>query len=122
MKLIDTSSWIHALRPDGDESIRERVRGLLNTGNACWCPMVRLELWNGARGRHEKIVLDEMALNLPGLPVTEEVWISAYALAQKTREKGHTIPATDILIASCARCHNVDIEHSDSHFDILADL
>ena len=29
MVLIDTSSWIHFLRPDGDSAVRARVDGLL---------------------------------------------------------------------------------------------
>jgi predicted nucleic acid-binding protein len=50
MRLIDTSAWIHALRADGDSAVASRVRALLEMGEAAWCPMVQLELWNGARG------------------------------------------------------------------------
>ena len=50
MKLIDTSSWIHSLRSDGDAKVRQRVAELLLSGDACWCAVVRVELWNGARG------------------------------------------------------------------------
>lgn len=64
MRLIDTSAWIHALREDGDPSVASRVRALLETGEAAWCPMVQLELWNGARGDHERRVLKEMASDL----------------------------------------------------------
>lgn len=46
MVLVDSSSWIHLLRPDGDSAVRERVELALRTGDACWCAMVRLELWN----------------------------------------------------------------------------
>ena len=50
MKLIDTSSWIDALRRDGDPQIRARVVALMASGEAAWCDLVRLELWNGLRG------------------------------------------------------------------------
>jgi predicted nucleic acid-binding protein len=122
MKLIDTSSWIHALRPDGDPEIRARIAALLHAGEAAWCPMVRLELWNGARGRHEKQVLKEMQLNLFELEMIPQVWDDACSMAQEARTQGLTIPATDLLIAACARHYGVGIEHSSEHFDALAAL
>jgi hypothetical protein len=57
--------------------------------------MVRLELWNGA------------ALVGP-------------------REKGSvceiTMPGTDVLISSCARRHQVGLEHADLYFKLLAKI
>ncbi len=38
--------------PNGDRDVAERVRALLETGEAAWCPMIRVELWNGVRGIH----------------------------------------------------------------------
>jgi hypothetical protein len=43
---VDTSSWIEALRLNGRENIRERVKLLLIDGLAAWCDMVAVELWN----------------------------------------------------------------------------
>jgi len=122
MTLIDTSAWIHSLRADGDENVRSRVRTLLETGEAAWCPIVRLELWNGARGEHEKRVLRDMQKNLPELGIPPTVWTSACRLASKARKKGKTIPATDLLVVACARHYSVAIEHDDNHFDVMAFL
>ena len=36
------------LRPGGDPTVRARVEAALTTGQARWCPLVQLELWNGA--------------------------------------------------------------------------
>ena len=52
--LIDTSSWIEALRVSGRTDIRQIVLNLMIEGCAAWCDMVALELWNGARGKDEK--------------------------------------------------------------------
>jgi len=120
MKLVDTSSWIHSLRPDGDAAVRRRVESLVRSGEACWCPMVRLELWNGARGKHESRVLRDLEERLQELEIGPEVWETARDLALKARGGGFTIPATDILIAACARRHGAGIEHADEHFDMLA--
>ena len=119
MVLVYTSSWIHMLRKDGDKGVRERVESLLEAGTACWCPMVRLELWNGARGDHDKKILREFERRLPELPISEKVWEVAYDVARRARTAGDTAPATDILIAACAEFHNVGVEHSDSDFDRL---
>lgn len=120
MVLIDTSSWIHFLRRDGDPETRGRVRGLLLAGDAAWCPVVRLELWNGARGNREKAILLEFGQSLVELAIGESVWDAAYALARAARSSGLTLPATDIVIAACARVHQARLEHSDSDFDRIA--
>ena len=116
--LVDTSSWIHMLRADGDTLVRSRVESLLESGAACWCPLVRLELWNGAGERDRKMLLDFERI-LTELPITAEVWDLACRLAQKARAEGTTIPASDLIIAACARYHDASLEHSDSDFDRL---
>jgi predicted nucleic acid-binding protein len=119
MVLVDTSSWIHMLRADGDKTVRARVESLLQAGTACWCPMIRLELWNGARGDRDKKTLRDFELRLPELPITEQVWNLAYELARKARSAGATAPGSDVLIAACAQFHEVSLDHSDSDFDRL---
>lgn len=120
--LVDTSSWIHFLRSRGDVEVRIRVESALTSGVACWCPPVRLELWNGARGQQEQRVLAEFDRILPDLPITEEIWQCSVDLARNARARGVTIPATDILIAACARQHGAAIEAADSDFDLVASI
>ncbi len=110
------------LRPQGDAAIRARVEQLLISGDACWCPMIRLELWNGAQGDHEKRVLRDFERHLPELPINDAVWSEAFDLARRARARGITIPATDVLIAACARHHEVGLEHADQDFDRIAKL
>ena len=118
--LIDTSSWIHLLRPDGDPEVRRRVEVALRSGDACWCPIVQLELWNGARGDHEQRVLRRFAEVLPVLAMDEDVWSAAYDLARRARSRGVTVPAADVAIAACARRHGAGLESADRDFDLLA--
>jgi predicted nucleic acid-binding protein len=120
--LIDTSSWIHLLRPNGDPAIRSRVERALQSGDACWCSMVRLELWNSAGGDREKKVLRDFEKLLPELSIDAEVWRAAFELARRARTAGVSIPATDLLIAACARHHSADLEHADSDFTYLANV
>ena len=120
MILVDTSSWIHLLRPDGDRQVRKNVEAALVSGEACWCEMVQLELWNGARGDQEKRVLRDFSRVLPELPISREVWQRAFDLARRARAQGLTVPATDVVIAACARHHGADMEAADKDFDLLS--
>ena len=122
MVLIDSSSWIHFLRPAGDADVRDRVAALLEAGTARWCPLVRLELWNGAGGEREKKVLREFEGRIPELEISDDVWEAAYDLARRCRGAGVTVPATDLLIHACARHHGAGIEHADSDFDQISEV
>ena len=120
MVLVDTSAWINFLRPDGDASVRARVAAHLTAGTARWCPIVRLELWNGAGGDREKKVLREFERLIPDLAITPEVWNEACALARRCRSAGVSAPATDVLIAACAGHYGATLEHVDTDFDLIA--
>jgi len=120
--LVDSSSWIHFLRPNGDPEVRARVQSALLNGEACWCPLVQLELWNGAAGDRDRKILRDFEAVLPELAIDEDVWASAHELARRARAAGVSVPATDILIAACARCHGAELETADSDFERLATI
>ncbi len=122
MVLIDSSSWVEALRVGGDPAIRARVRTLLENGEAAWCDMVRLELWNSAAGEQERKNLRQFDRDLPCLAITRDVWDAAATLARRARSAGLTIPNTDLLIFACADYYKVLLEHHDEHFSQLANL
>ena len=122
MILVDSSSWIHFLRPNGDPKVRSRVEAALTSGEACWCPLVRLELWNGAAGDRDRKSLRDFEDVLLEIAIDDDVWASAYELARRARSAGVSVPATDILIVACARRHGADLETADSDFERLAAL
>lgn len=120
--LIDTSAWIHFLRPDGVREVRARVEVALQAGTARSCAFVRLELWNGAGGTREKRVLRDLERDVPDLPIDTVVWEAASDLARRCRNAGVSVPATDLLIAACARHHGAGIEHDDADFERIAQV
>lgn len=122
MKLIDTSSWIDALRRDGDATVRGRVLALMQGGEAAWCDFVRLELWNGLRGVAERKQMEALEADVTLLPTTDAVWRRARELARRARAAGLTVPGADLLIAACAWEHGVAMEHDDAHLTALAAL
>jgi len=122
MTLVDTSSWIHQLRERGNSTVRQRVETLLQSGQALWCPIVRLELWAGVRGAAERKVLLHYEQVIPELEITPEIWDAACELAGRCRQTGNTIPSSDLLIAACARHNGLSVESADAHFAVLMKL
>jgi predicted nucleic acid-binding protein len=121
MKLIDTSSWVDYLRGMESES-SHRVEALVLAGEAAWCDMTLVELWHGVRGAAEKRDLAEMEKEITRLAVDGLVWKLASRLALRCREKGLTVPSTDLVIAACSVVHDVELEHCDQHFDQILPL
>ena len=120
--LIDTSAWVEAIRSNGDKVMAERIRSLNARGQSAWCSLVRLELWNGARGQPEATFLKFLETSIIDLPIHEEVWRLADQLARLARQSGKTFPSSDLLIAACARFHGAEIVHKDRHFEQLKAL
>jgi len=121
MKLIDTSSWVEYLRGRESEA-GDAVEVLVLSGEAAWCDITLVELWHGVHGAKEKRELAEMEIEIERVPVDANVWRLANKLALRCREKGLTLPISDIIIAACAVAHGLDLEHCDKHFDHLLPL
>lgn len=122
MKLIDTSAWVQQLRRQGDPVVKARVNELLRSGQASWCALVRLELWAGVRGDAEREALRAYEQVIPEHAITDGVWSLACELGDRARRGGLTFPPADLLIAACARHHQLEVEHADVHFDALGRL
>lgn len=120
--LVDTSAWIEALRAEGNEEVRDRVRRLLASGDAVFCDLVLLELWNGVRGGAERRYLAALEEDLELLETTGAVWQRSRELARRCRERGRTVPATDLLIFACSEVHGCRLLHKDRHFDQIAEV
>ena len=120
--LVDSSLWVHQLRKGGDPAKRDRVNALLESGEAAWCPPVRLELWRGVTNDVERKTLRRYEALLPSYEISPEVWDRSIHLANRGRSAGLTVPLADLLIFACAKLHGLDLAHHDSHFDELAKL
>ncbi|NJO56661.1 MAG: PIN domain-containing protein [Rhodospirillales bacterium] len=121
MKLVDTSSWVEYLR-DRESEAGDTVEVLVLSGEAAWCDITLVELWQGVRGAREKRELAAMEDEIEHVPVDATVWRLASKLALRSREKGLTVPLSDLVIAACAVAHGLELEHCDKHFDALLPL
>jgi predicted nucleic acid-binding protein len=120
--IVDSSLWVHQLRRNGDAGQRARVEALLVSGEAAWCPPVRLELWRGVRNDAERKVLRAYEAVLPDYPILPDVWKVAMSISDDGRKAGLTFPFADLLICACARFHRLDLAAADAHFEQMAAL
>ena len=120
--LVDSSLWVHQLRKSGEPAKRDRVNALLTSGEAAWCPPVRLELWRGVTNDSERKTLRQYEKLLPDYEISSDVWERAVRLADRARAAGVTVPLADLLIFACAKIHAIDLAHDDAHFDQLTKL
>lgn len=121
MKLIDTSSWVEYFRERESEA-GDNVEVLVLSGEAAWCDITLVELWHGVRGTKEKRELAEMENEVELIPVDAAVWRLSSKLALRCREKGITVPLSDIITAACSVTHGLELEHCDKHFNDLLPL
>jgi predicted nucleic acid-binding protein len=121
MKLVDTSSWVEYFRERESEA-GDNVEVLVLSGEAAWCDITLVELWHGVRGAKEKRELTEMENEVERIPVDAAVWRLSSKLALRCREKGLTVPLSDIITAACAARHGLELEHCDKHFNDLLPL
>jgi predicted nucleic acid-binding protein len=120
--LVDSSLWVHQLRKSGDAAKRDRVNALLQTGEAAWCPPVRLELWRGVTNDTERRTLRRYEALLPDYEISADVWTQSIQLADRARASGVTVPLADLLTFACAKIHGLEVAHDDTHFDELLKL
>jgi predicted nucleic acid-binding protein len=95
------------------------VTNLREIPEAAWSPVVRLELWDGVESGTDRRTVREPEILLPNLAITDAVWDEACMLASQCRRAGQTAPATNVLIAACARHYGVEFESMNIHFDCL---
>src|SRR5260370_16679134 len=94
MKMVDSSSWVHALRRHGDETARERVRILVTSGQAVWCAAIRLELWAGAGADPERQMLKDLEQRIPELAINDDICQTASHLANPSPKPANPPPPT----------------------------
>ena len=90
--LVDSSLWVHQLRRSGDPAKRDRVNALLESGEAAWCPAVRLELWRGVTSDAERKTLRRYEALLPDYEISAEVWTRSIQLADRGRASALPFP------------------------------
>ena len=119
MYLVDTSVWIHALRPAGDPTIRSLLKPLITTGEAAVTEWILLELMTGLRGTEHRDSLLQWFAPLTRLPFDSAWWEQTWDMAARLRKKGISPNAADCFIATIATNHRVPLVHCDGDFETM---
>ncbi len=119
MYLVDTSVWIHALRPGGHPVIRELLKPLVASGETALTEWIVLELMTGLRTSERKETLLRWLEPVTSLSFDPTWWEQAWDVAATLRKRGVSPTAADCYIATVAMSHQVPLIHCDSDFEAM---
>jgi predicted nucleic acid-binding protein len=121
MYLVDTSVWIHALRPSGTPDIQARLRPLIISGNTAVTEWILLELMTGLTKSEQPAQLLQWFHPVPKLTFHDAWWDKAWHYAGKLRKQGVSPSAADCLIATVAIEHKVTLIHCDADLELMSE-
>ena len=120
MILVDSSCWVEFYRPHGVVSVQDAVLKALLSGEAATCGMVRVEILGYVKRQKEYDLVSRDFEALLWLDFGQKETDTAIEIGRALRQRGMTVPPTDLLIAGVARTHDAVLLHSDRHFERIA--
>jgi predicted nucleic acid-binding protein len=119
--LPDTCAWIDFFRGRAS-TMAEQVEAALVQGEVITCGVVLFELLQGIKTVQEESLVLKAFQALPQLEMTGALWIKAGLLSSQLRKNGHTLPMSDIIIATLALEHSCLLLTVDRHFEVIPGL
>lgn len=113
--LVDSNVYIGLLRRGLDPV--EILGGWIGHGDLATCGMIRLEVERGLKIEKIRRRLGGFFDVLINVPTTNKIWEQATSTAWTLGRGGITLPAQDILIATCAHEIGAAVLTDDEHFD-----
>jgi predicted nucleic acid-binding protein len=112
--LVDTSAWIAFFRGTGGAA--EIVDVALGENQIAWCGPVATELRRGFVSARERTQVLGLLESCHWLDEPHSLWQQAGDLGYALRRKGVTVKTFDLLIATYALSHGVELLTLDSDF------
>lgn len=119
--LPDTCAWIDFFKGNRTP-LAEALAQSLAQREVVTCGVVLCELLQGVRKSGEEALVLNALQALPHLEMTRELWIHAGQLSAALRKNGHTVPLSDIIIASLALNSGCAVLTVDQHFAVIPGL
>ena len=113
--LADTSVWVSYLRA-GSQGPAAELDRLLVSQEVVLCGPVVAELLAGVRGP-QRTELGALLSSLPWAELGRAQWHEVGELAGELRERGETVPLTDLVIAVAAASVGARLWSWDSDFE-----
>lgn len=113
--LADTSIWIDYLR-EGASGRAAPLDALLEANEVVVCGPVVAEILAGAT-KDDRERLGRLFSALPWAPIDRGTWLQVGEVAARLRDRGETVPLTDIQIAVAAASGDAQLWARDTDFD-----
>jgi hypothetical protein len=112
--IADTCIWIEFFKTDSP--IANKLEELIKQQDVFMVGIILSELLQGMRNEKQKTIVLESISILPYLEINKAYWIKTGTLSAQLRQKGITIPLSDITIAVIAMENNCQVFTTDPHF------
>lgn len=119
MYLVDTSVWVHALRPSGSLPIQTLLKPLIVNGDTAITEWILLELMTGLPKSQSPEFLLQWFTPVHRLSFESSWWPKAWNHAASLRRRGVSTAAADCLIATVAMEHHACLVHCDTDFESM---
>jgi len=119
--LIDTSLWIDFTRTRSPQAIKRFIATYILDPSAHLAEPVIFELLRHATAAEAR-QLRQQFQTLPMLATPSNVWVQAAELGQACRRKSITAGSLDLLIATVALHHDVEVVTFDDDFQMIASV
>lgn len=105
-------------------AVQERLRPIIEAGEAATCAIVDLEVLFSARNHEDHVkIRRRRELAYSRISVTEAVFARAIDVQGELARTGrHRVPIPDLLIAAASESANLTVLHYDSDFDLIASV
>lgn len=118
--LTDSNVYIDLLRQSEDPA--EVLVADLGALDLVTCGMVKMEVLRGVKHPRAHDNLAAFFAVQQFVPTDNNIWDRATDLARSLARSGITLPAQDILIATCAFHAGAAVLTADHHFSLIPDL
>jgi predicted nucleic acid-binding protein len=122
MIVVDSSALIEYYRPKGDPHVRAAVAEAIASDEVAVNGIIRVEILGFAPSEVERRRLASDFEAFHSLRLGDADFDLACRLGFDTRRRGHTVPATDLIIAASALRTGAPLLHVDAHFDRIAEV
>ena len=121
MIVVDTSALIEYYRPSGDPRVREAVAEVVAADRLAINGIIQVEILAFAHSEEERRALVSDFRAFHRLSLEDRHFDLASDLGFQLRQRGTTVPATDLIVAASAIRATAPLYHLDGHFDRIAE-
>jgi len=112
--LVDTCIWIEYFRDE--PGLSTTLADLIKKGVVFTAGIVLFELFQGIKNEKEKALLKDVFKGMHYVEMKSQTWLNAATLVKLIKNKGMTIPPSDIFLAQLAIESDLKIFTIDTHF------